>query len=1105
MVCFFCFLLVICSYVFSAEIYVSTNGNDTAGTNWATAYTNLVKVLNNANDGDIILLAGQKFSLTNVLYWNKKNLTMQGGYEAIVAAGPGPRDITQWPTVLTRRSGTIRIMYIQNITNAMIDGVIISNGYMQVVSASTVYDGAGVRVETCTNITFRGCKFVNNTLYNSTDHYQGRGGGVFIWATSLIRFESCLFSNNYSYGDQWHNRAYAGGIFAGNSSGIITNCVFNYNRVYAAGGNFSYTWARAGGLYISGGNLWHINRTVFHDNRATHLRAATAVNGGAVYIDGTPSVKFRNCLFSANKTLNYGDGIYVDDGNVQFDFCTIVTNAGYGIYRTGGAVIISNSIFWANGDDLFQVASTNIRYSRVEKDDMGFLQNNFTNIPVFADTSHWHLASKGGHYINGWFSGGVWTNSFLTSPLIDKADPLRQYENEPNPHGYRANPGAYGNTPVASKTFLEEPGIFTALTVHAYSATQIKATSAVIRAEVVHKGEGSSPFATFCWGTNDYGTISTANWQNVIQMGVREQWELFESTLTGLSTGMTYYYRCYVTNNTGSDWSLLSSFTTLTPPVITNNGAVFVRRRSALLAGRIINGGGESPRMWLYYWISGGSTNKVDLGYPSSNFTATVSNLIGGTAYSFNFLGSNTAGLIGWSGIKSFTTLTAGPIAWYASTNGNNSFATNWATAITGAQAVINIAEPGDTVYFAGHTFASTNPIILSVSRVTLMGGYAATNNDSPGERDASRWQTVFKRSSGTARILWIRNLTNVVVDGITIRDGYSKVVSASTIYDGAGIRVQSTTNVEIRNCRIINNTLYNSTDHYQGRGAGLFVTASSGFRLLDSIVSGNYSYGDQWHNRGYAGGFYGEGGSGIISNCMFISNRARAAGGNFDYTYSRAGAIYINGGNWQIFKTVMISNTAEHGYAGAYYTRGGACYIEGAGSVLMRNCLIARNDSLYQGDGIFITGGNVSMELSTVVSNKGYGVYRTGGTVAIDSSILWGNGDDLYGITDGVIYSCVENGDFNQTNGCVMVNPLFHDTTYFHLGSRAGTYLGGYFSGGTWGYSPLISPLIDAGNPSLPFANEPMPNGGRVNMGAYGNTQVASKKVLAGSVFMIK
>ncbi len=36
-------------------------------------------------------------------------------------------------------------------------------------------------------------------------------------------------------------------------------------------------------------------------------------------------------------------------------------------------------------------------------------------------------------------------------------------------------------------------------------------------------------------------------------------------------------------------------------------------------------------------------------------------------------------------------------------------------------------------------------------------------------------------------------------------------------------------------------------------------------------------------------------------------------------------------------------------------------------------------------------------------------------------------------------------------------------------------------------------SPVIDAGDPSFSYLNEPSPNGSRINIGAYGNTNEAA------------
>lgn len=68
-----------------------------------------------------------------------------------------------------------------------------------------------------------------------------------------------------------------------------------------------------------------------------------------------------------------------------------------------------------------------------------------------------------------------------------------------------------------------------------------------------------------------------------------------------------------------------------------------------------------------------------------------------------------------------------------------------------------------------------------------------------------------------------------------------------------------------------------------------------------------------------------------------------------------------------------------------------------------------------------------------------------------------------------------------------LLVNPAAGD---FHLQSRAG-----YWSNGSWLVSTNTSWAIDAGDPAFTtFTNETAPNGGRINLGAYGGTPEASR-----------
>ena len=59
------------------------------------------------------------------------------------------------------------------------------------------------------------------------------------------------------------------------------------------------------------------------------------------------------------------------------------------------------------------------------------------------------------------------------------------------------------------------------------------------------------------------------------------------------------------------------------------------------------------------------------------------------------------------------------------------------------------------------------------------------------------------------------------------------------------------------------------------------------------------------------------------------------------------------------------------------------------------------------------------------------------------------------------------------------------------HLKSQAGRWDP---NAGTWVQDDVTSPCIDAGDPMSPIGLEPFPNGGIVNMGAYGGTAEASK-----------
>jgi Bacterial Ig domain len=66
---------------------------------------------------------------------------------------------------------------------------------------------------------------------------------------------------------------------------------------------------------------------------------------------------------------------------------------------------------------------------------------------------------------------------------------------------------------------------------------------------------GSSANAWFCWGASDGGITRTGDWDHVLPLGEVTDGVAFSGVVTGLTANSTYFYRCYVENAFGSNWS----------------------------------------------------------------------------------------------------------------------------------------------------------------------------------------------------------------------------------------------------------------------------------------------------------------------------------------------------------------------------------------------------------------------------------------------------------------------------------------------------------------------------------------------------------------------
>ena len=280
----------------------------------------------------------------------------------------------------------------------------------------------------------------------------------------------------------------------------------------------------------------------------------------------------------------------------------------------------------------------------------------------------------------------------------------------------------------------------------------------------------------------------------------------------------------------------------------------------------------------------------------------------------------------------------------------------------------------------------------------------------------------------------------NSMVDGFTITNGYT--------YDGGGIMCCYSSSPLISNCVITGNSVHNN-------GGGIYCWDSSPM-LTNCTFNENWNltvYIDPPEDlRGCGGAMCNyENSSPILSNCTFRNNLAVGGGGIVNYL----------GCNPMLTNCIFHDNWADFG--------GGI--VNYLSSPTLTNCTFSNNDAIW-----------------------GSGMLNLFSSPTVTNCILWDDSPEeiyVYDSTLVITYSDVQ-GSWSGS-GNIDADPCFADAVNsdYHLKSQAGRWDA---NEGRWTKDEVTSPCIDGGDMASPIGYEPFPNGGRVNMGAYGGTAEASK-----------
>ncbi|MHC4741062.1 MAG: right-handed parallel beta-helix repeat-containing protein, partial [Planctomycetota bacterium] len=204
----------------------------------------------------------------------------------------------------------------------------------------------------------------------------------------------------------------------------------------------------------------------------------------------------------------------------------------------------------------------------------------------------------------------------------------------------------------------------------------------------------------------------------------------------------------------------------------------------------------------------------------------------------------------------------------------------------------------------------------------------------------------------------------------------------------------------------------------------------------------------DNWTERG--GGMYNDNSESILINCIFSGNSAMSPTAGDGAIYERASSTFLRNCT----------------FAGNYAVSGSALYLD-EGLVESTNCIFWDiSDKFFNHEGVI-----------TIVHSDIRGGWPGPGNIDADPCFAALGYWDLNGTPEYIYDDFWVDGDY-------------------HLKSQAGRWDP---NEGRWAMDEVTSPCIDAGDPMSAIGLEPFPNGGIVNMGAYGGIVEASKSYFEG------
>jgi hypothetical protein len=426
-------------------------------------------------------------------------------------------------------------------------------------------------------------------------------------------------------------------------------------------------------------------------------------------------------------------------------------------------------------------------------------------------------------------------------------------------------------------------------------------------------------------------------------------------------------------------------------------------------------------------------------------------------------------------------------------------------------QGAVSAAQGGDRIKIATGTYQEA--VSVSNKGLSFEGGYPGapqSTYESGGSGDfASADPTAHPttlQGSSSAAVLSVSGTVQTTVDGLVLRggrngitaEGYPELSATLTVRRslienngspsvfGGGIRAETALVVEDSVIR----------GNAGERGSGISARKAS-LRIVRSLVEDNVSHGD------HGGGIYAAGAVEILG-CLVRNNRV---GEGVGYGWGGGIIVFNAGTHATIADTEVTGNYAPN--------KGSGVFVDDGAQATIRNVLVADNECSDDGGAVYVDGAdgqNGSQATLINVTVAGHDCSSGGGNallleqasqVTVESSIFWDNGAKDVTVAPGnsLTVRYTNSRDSLSGEGNLSVDPLFANPAagFYQLKNE----------GGRWDpatkacvFDSVTSPCVNAGDPTGAYDREPEPNGGRVDMGAYGNSLSAGCAANGGGGF---